>query len=236
MVDIAEAVSYPTESDDYLKTILIGGVLTILSFLVVPIILVTGYLVSIAKARYDGQSAPPVFDDWETLLIDGLKATVIGLVYMLVPLLVAGVLIGGSLVAIATGSRSGAALGLGGLFGAFLLTTVLFLIFGYVAAAAVLNFAHEDSISAGFDFERITTLVTSGDYLVAWVAVIAVNIVVGIINGILGIVPILGSIAGLFIAFYGQMVGAHLWADGYINTFSLESTSGSEAPTRTETM
>jgi hypothetical protein len=236
MVDIGEAVTYPTESDDFAVTILIGGGLTILSFLIVPAILVTGYIVSVLRARYDGQPAPPSFGDWETLLMDGLKASAIGLVYMLVPLLVGGVLVGGSVLALATESRSGAALGFGGIFGSFLLMGVLSVIFGYIAAAGVLNFAHRGSIADGFDFERIGTLATSGDYVVAWAAVIGISIVISVINGMLNFVPILGSIAGIFVAFYGQMVMARLLADGYIDTFDLETSPTPSTPTRAEQM
>lgn len=229
MVDIEAAVMYPTESDDALKTLAIGGVLLLLSFLVVPAVLAYGYIVSVVRARYDGQTTPPSFGDWETLFVDGLKAMVIGFVYMLVPVVVAFVTVGGAMLALLTGSRAGGAAAVGSLVTGLLLTVVLGLVFGYLAVAAVLNFVHEGSLAAGFDVGRITTLATSGDYLVAWAATIGVSIVLSIISGALNFVPILGSIAAVFVGFYGQVVMAHLWADGYIDTFELESRSATRS-------
>jgi len=229
MVDIEAAALYPTESDDVVKIVLIGGVLMLLSFLIVPALLAYGYIISVIRSRYDGEPVPPSFGDWEALLMDGLKAVVIGFVYMLVPMLVAFITIGGTVLAAVSGGRAGGAAAFGGLVTGFLLVLVLGLLFGYIAVAGVLNFAHEGSIGAGFDFDRITTLATSGDYIVAWAAAIGVSIAVSVVSGALNFVPVLGQIASVFVAFYGQMVMAYLWADGYTSTFDVESRSATRS-------
>lgn len=229
MVDIEAAATYPMESDDVVEIVLIGGVLLLFSWLVVPALLAYGYVISAIQSRYEGEAAPPSFEDWETLLVDGAKAVAIGLVYMVVPLLVGIITIGGAILAAVSGGRAGGAAAFGGIVTGFLLTTVLALVFGYIAAAGVLNFAHEGSIRAGFDFDRITTLATSGDYIVAWAATIGVSIVISVVSGALGFVPILGQIASVFVAFYGQLVMAYLWADGYTATFDVAP----ESATRT---
>lgn len=218
MVEIAEAVTYPTESEESVKIILIGGILSLLSFLIIPAILLYGYIIQVIRARFDEAPEPPAFDDWGTLLTDGIQSLVIGIVYLLVPLVVGGVTVGGSIAAIATGTRSGGAAGFGGLIIGFLLSAVLGLVFSYLAVAAILNFAHEGDLSAGFDFEAIKTLVLSSDYAVAWVTAIAVFIIASIVVGMLNIIPLLGGIVGAFVFFYAQLVAAYLWADGFTKT------------------
>ncbi|MEF8757703.1 MAG: DUF4013 domain-containing protein, partial [Halobacteriales archaeon] len=63
-IDIEQVAKYPMESDDWIKTVLIGGLATIFSFLILPIFLVTGYLVRALRAGMEDASEPPTFDDW----------------------------------------------------------------------------------------------------------------------------------------------------------------------------
>lgn len=203
------------ERDDWVKTVLIGGGLIIFSFLVIPGILVSGYVIRVIRGRLEDAPEPPPFGEWGALLVDGLQAWVIGFIYMLVPTIVAAVTIGGSIASMATGSRAGAAAGLAGLFGGFLLWFVLSLVFGYVAVAAVVNFAREEQFGAAFDFGTIRDVVTTGDYAVGWVLGVVVVIVAGAIVGLLNVVPFLGFIVGAFVNFYAIVAAAHLWTGGF---------------------
>ncbi len=83
MESIDDALTYPMEDDDWTVTVLIGGGLSLLSFLIVPAILVYGYLVQAIRKRADGATQPPGFEDWGELLVDGVKAWLIGIEYML---------------------------------------------------------------------------------------------------------------------------------------------------------
>jgi hypothetical protein len=226
MVAIEESVSYPTENDDWLKIILIGGVLSLLSFLVIPVILVYGYIIRLIRARFDDRAEPPEFDDWETLLTDGVRAMIILVAYFLIPAIVGAITIGGSVLAIATGTRGGAAAGIGGLLIGGLLTFALGLVFGYVAVAALLNFAREDSIGAGFDFGALRPILVDGDYAVAWLAAVAVFFVTSFITGVVNGVPFIGAVITAFVFFYAQMVAAYLWADGFTDAVGGAARSG----------
>jgi hypothetical protein len=84
-LDLEALLTYPMESDDWIVTVAIGTVLTIFSFLIIPGFLVYGYLVRALRAGMDGASEPPEFDDWGTLFVEGLIATVILFVYQLIP-------------------------------------------------------------------------------------------------------------------------------------------------------
>jgi hypothetical protein len=155
MASIEDTITYPMESDEWLKIVLIGGVLTVFGFLIVPMLPVYGYIVRTLRHRLDGRPEPPSFGEWSSLFVDGLQAWVIGIIYLIIPLVVGAVTVGGSIAAMATGSRAGSAAGVAGLIGGFLVTFVLALVFGYFAVVGVVNFAREDHFGAAFDLDTI---------------------------------------------------------------------------------
>lgn len=229
-VDIETLVKYPMESEEWIKTVAIGGVASIFSFLVVPLFLVAGYLVRAIRAGMDGAEEPPVFDEWGELLKEGFVASVIGFVYQLVPIIVVSVFVGGSILAIATGSDAGAGVGMLGLIGGAFVGWILSLIFGYIGFAGVANYAREGTFAAGFDFGVISDVVTSRAYLLAWAYVIALNIAVAVVVGLLNVVPILGGLVGVFVIFYALVIAGWLWGYGFAEA---TSTSG-ESETSTD--
>lgn len=214
-VDIETLATYPMESDDWLLTILVGGVMALLSFLVVPWFVISGYMVRAIRAGMDGAAEPPVFDEWGELLREGLVAGIIGLVYQIIPLAVFVVFVGSSLLAFLTGSEAGAGFGLLGLFGGFFLWWVLSLVFGYVGLAGIANYAREGTFGAGFDTGTIVEVATSGDYALAWAYVVVLNIVAGVVVGVLNVVPFLGAIVGVFVSFYALVIAGWLLGDGF---------------------
>lgn len=222
MRSLGEALRYPMESDEWIKTVLIGGVLSILGFLLIPLLPVYGYLVRVIRYNLAGDPEPPTFGDWGELFTDGIQFLVIGIVYLLVPAIVGTFTVGGSIAAIATGTQEGAMAGLAGLAVGFLLTFLLSLVFGYIGVAAILNFVHEDRLGAAFDFDAIRTTVMSRDYAVAWLLSLVVFLGASIVSGVLNVVPFLGAIVSAFVFFYVEMVAATLWADGYRATRDVE--------------
>ena len=214
-LDIETLAKYPMESDDWIITVGIGGVTTLLSIFILPTIVVMGYLVRALRAGMERAEEPPVFDEWGELLKEGVMATIIAFVYQLVPIIVFSALIVGSLIPMLTGSEAGFGLGFFGLIAAFFAWWVLAIVFGYVGFAAVANYAKEGSIAAGFDIGTIIQVITSTDYMLAWLYVIALNIVVGLVAAMLNIVPFLGTIIGAFVGFYALIIAGWLWGDGF---------------------
>jgi hypothetical protein len=214
-IALERVVTYPANGDDWLKTVLIGGVLTFLSVLVVPIFLVYGYALRAMRAGIDGSEDPPVFDDWGRLLREGVVVVAVVIVYQLLPLLVFLVTIGGSLAAIATGSDVGTGVGIAGLLGGLALFTVLVLAFGYVTLIGVANYAHVGTLGSAFDLDVIRSVATDGAYAVPWLYGVGVLIAAAVVAGLLSIVPVLGSVAGVFVSFYGQVAAAWVWGRGF---------------------
>jgi len=211
MPQISDAIAYQTEHDDWVTTVLIGGVLSAFGFLLLPLLPVYGYVVRVIRHPLEGDPRPPTFGDREELVVDGAKAVLVGAVSVLIPGIVGGVTVGGSIVAIATGTRGGAATGIAGLVVGGLLTVVLSLVFGYVAVAAVVAFADERRVDAAFDPDVLKPVVLSGAYATAWVFSLAVLLGASVLVGVLNGIPILGAV----VFFYAQVVAARLWAGGY---------------------
>lgn len=217
---ISESLNYlRNDEEGWVRTVLIGGVLSLLGVLIVPTILVAGYLVRVVRATMHGDEQPPVFDEWGDMAVDGLKATVIALVYGLVPMIVAGVLVAGSLFTLFVGQGSNGASILGGLgfLVGLLASLVLGLLAAYVIPAAVANFVETDRMGKAFSVGDLRPVLTSGKYFTAWISGFAVIVVAGIVGGVLNAIPVLGLVASAFLGFYAAvaayyMIG-HAWGD-----------------------
>jgi hypothetical protein len=220
---ISDALNYLRNSNDALTTVLIGGLLSALSFLLIPVLLVNGYLVRVLRRTAAGEETPPVFDDWGRMAIEGLKATLIAIVYGLVPAIIGTVLVGGSAIAIATGGSIGgssAAVGAGilGLLVGLAVTFVLGLAAWYVIPAATANFAEHGTLAAGFELGALRPVLFSGAYATGWLLALGVLILGGIVAGMLNaVIPVLGAVPGLFVSFYAVVAAYYVigrtWGD-----------------------
>lgn len=220
MVSFGDAIEYPASDDDWIKTVVIGGVLTFLWFLLlVPALIVSGYLVKVMKSTVEGDAEPPEFDDWGTLLVDGIQVFVIGIIYMIIPIIVWLVTVGGSIVSMMSGTEEGAIAGLGGILFGLLLYFVLSIVFGYFLAVGVVNFAYEGNFGAAFSVDALRNVGLNGNFAIAWVGAFVVNFIAAVLLSILNIIPILGFILGIiigpFLSFYVGVVAARLLGGGF---------------------
>ena len=220
-LDIERVVTYPTESEDWVKTVIIGGLLTLLSILIIPAFLVYGYVIRVLRAGI-ADDDPPVFDEWGTLLTEGVVGFVIIIVYQLIPLIVMVVTVGGSLAALSTGTDAGAGLGVVGLLGGFAVSVLLALVFGYVGLIGLANYAHTGSVGAAFDVDLIREVAFDGAYAIPWLYGVAVMFGMAMVTGVLGIIPIIGAIIGVFVTFYGQIAAAWVWGKGFGDAVGVE--------------
>ena len=213
---LGDAVSFPTDSDDRVATILVGGVLTVLSVLVVPGVVLQGYGVRAMGAAARGERAAPSFTEWGRLLVDGAKMVVVQFVYGLVVLVPIGVLIlVGAISTGATGPGTGPGgaprvlLGLVGV-GMFLLIAALGLLAAYFVPAATANYAIEGSFGAAFDVSTVVRGALTSEYAVGWVLAMLAFVVGGTIGSMLSII-----LVGIFVLFYVQVVGYYLLGRGF---------------------
>ncbi len=215
MARLESAIRYPSTREDWYIVIAIGGVLTLLSFLILPLILVYGYLVRLIRERLTGATEPPPFEDWTDLFVDGIQAWVIGLVYLLIPLLIVVATVGGTFLSVIMGGET---VGIGtilGMFGGLFVAGVLALVFWYAAAAGIVNFARTGSLAAAFAVADIKPVLLDRRYAVAWLLALVIILAAGFIGAMLSAIPVIGTIIAAFIGFYAQMVAALFWADGF---------------------
>ncbi len=175
-MDIGSAFTYMFDDEDWIKKILIGGVATLLGIVIVPLFLVTGYMLQTLKNVRDQQPRPlPEWDDYGTLLTKGLMLFLISLVYMLPILLLAcvsGVMNGfapqmdqdmAEVVVIIAGCLS-------------CVQGLLGLVIGLILPAAIIRYAEYDTFGSAFQFGAIFSFISNnlGDYiivvLIGWVA------------------------------------------------------------------
>jgi hypothetical protein len=184
---IRDSLSYLRNDDDWMKTALVGGVLLLFSWLLVPIFVLYGFYLRILRGAIHNDEQPPAFEDFGSLLSDGLRAFAVALAYAAVPIVVwvFFLVVGGVL--------RGALGALVGLVGS-LVMFVLGLAIAYLLPAGLASLAESDSIGAAFDVEAIRPVVTSTNYAMSWLVGFAMVFVAGFVAWI----PILGQA----VAFY----------------------------------
>ncbi|HOK72223.1 MAG TPA: DUF4013 domain-containing protein [Methanothermobacter sp.] len=182
---VGEALDYPGSN---LKKVLTLGILIIISFLIIPIFLVYGYILRVIKATVAGFDELPDFDEWGDMLIDGLKVFVVAIVYMIIPVII---LIASYFLAMSNPIVALIGIVIGG---------ILAIIFGLLLAIAIAHMAFNDSLGAAFSIGEILNVISEISWLKYIIWIIGVTIIntgaYSVTMGVLNI--ILLPIAGLF--------------------------------------
>jgi hypothetical protein len=186
---IADTLVFPFRAEHASNRLLVGVGLLFLSIFVpiVPALAVYGYLLQIMHDVIQGQPAHlPEWKDWGKLILDGLKAFLVGLVYLLPAALVFSVGFGfycGStlvMLALSNGSTSSAAgdnamagvilVSMVVFFLSFSIGTVLSLLGALPLPTAVASLSEKDSLGSALALGRVYRLIKAnpGGYIVAW--------------------------------------------------------------------
>jgi hypothetical protein len=213
---LEDALRFPWKGEQNVETILIGGVLSLLGVFFVPTLFVYGYLVRVIRQVATGDDElPPVFDEWGELLVDGVLAFAISLVYFLVPAVVitVGVLawilpVGVGTSVGGTGGNSVAILGVLLALATAAVGLITLLAAVYLFPAAIAAFARTGSFGAAFSPSLLRRIGTDGDYAVAWLIAIVIGIIAQIVAGAVAI-TVLGLVLVPFVTFYGNIASAY---------------------------
>lgn len=207
---LQEAFEYPRRGEHSLRTILVGGACILFSFLLVPAVLLQGYVLRVLRRGGDGD--PPTFDDPAGLLVDGLKAFVVQFVYVAVPtllMLVVPAVLGAFVLSLGStaGSGSGGGGGVVGVVGALValvfVPLLLAVLLGavYLLPAALALLAREGRIAAAFDPSGLRRVAFTREYLVGFLLYLAVSVV----GGMVGSALVFALLLGVFVLFYAQV-------------------------------
>jgi hypothetical protein len=213
---LEDGLSYPLAGDSAVGRIVVGSLLVLGSFLIVPLVLLFGYLVRVLASSARGDPEPPAFDDWGAMFVDGLKGLAVTLVYGLVPFLLIGVSVAIAIGGAGSGSDAAAGvLGGIGLVGILLSSVALFLLY-YLVPAALTKMAVEDSVGAAFAVGDLTDVLLSVDYLVAWLVPFVIAFVVQAVTTVLVLVTFgLGAILIPPIQFYTNVAVFYMFGRAF---------------------
>ncbi len=171
--DLAELMEVIKKPFQDIKTYVIGLVVMVLSILVLPMFVLQGYLLEVARRSMKGNHSMPEWGNWGKLFMDGLMAYIISGVYIVVAFVLFLVL---TLVL----GIINPLLGLVGL----LIGILLYLVFALAAIAAVLRFAKTG--------EFVGSLLAFGENFRKGVSVsMIVALIIGLILQILNIIPLI---------------------------------------------
>lgn len=219
-MDVNNSIRYVLEDKQWISKIVIGALMSILGFLIVPALILQGYIVKIIRHVMNGdRNSLPEWDNWGELLRDGFYVTVAQIVYTLpfIILMIVGGLATGGLASI-TGSEDLAAVAATG--GGLLLMclAILFAIaFLFLTPAILIQYAIKDDFGATFRFGEVFDIIRNNmaDILIAFLVTLVAAFAVSIILGVLSLIPCLGWIAafliGLAVGPYISYVAGHLY-------------------------
>jgi hypothetical protein len=209
-MEIGESIKYPTTDDSWITKVIIGGILGL-----IPIVnfVVAGYYLKVIKETIEGKSGMPAWEDWGSLFIKGIVLIVIYILYMIIPIIILAVTVGGSIATIASQDPNAAIGALGGAFAGLSVSVILILIISLILPMAMAIYAKEDSFGAAFRIGEILSRIKSviGGYVLAFIVILVLSMILGMVS----IIPILGWIILIFGNFYIAAVGAYMFGKLY---------------------
>ena len=192
--NLQQNLVYMFKDANWLSKILVGALVSL-----VPILnfAAYGYMVQTTRNIRDDEATP--LPGWSGNLgrffMEGLKLIVIGFLYSILIWIL-------SLISIPLfTSDSGAAKALGVLILLVEIVVALLLLFWF--QGVIVNFANKGTIGSGFAFGAIWGIIQKnmGRMLVTLGVAILASMIVGIVAGILGIIPCIGWIAAWLVSF-----------------------------------
>jgi hypothetical protein len=82
--NLRKVFTFPFQDPKWLEKFLIGSLLLLVSFLVLPIFLIYGYFAGLMQMAIEGNELSlPEWDSWEKKFTDGIKLFFVGLIYTL---------------------------------------------------------------------------------------------------------------------------------------------------------
>jgi hypothetical protein len=203
-MDIGKAFTYITEDPKWVMKLVIAAVIAFFSFLLIPIPFLVGYTAGIARNLMNGDKLPlPEWgEDFGKLFMDGLYIVVAQLVYTL-PfwiLMCIGTVISVGSAGLSEVSEDLAVASLFTSFGLIICLAILWWIFLILVTPALLiQYVRTNEFGALFRFGEVYALTRDniGDIVITVAVGLGAGLVIGVVNGVLQVIPCLGTILAL---------------------------------------
>lgn len=240
-MDVKQAFKYVFENKQWVSKILIGVLLSMFAWLIIPAFILSGYMIAVIRNVMDGErggDALPEWDNWGKLLSDGFFVTVATIVYTLPFLLILGA---GFMGTVGFGGLSEMSEGIAsaGLMATWGVTGCLGLLFAvallFLLPAIAIRYAIKDDFGACFRVGEIWDIINKNlaDIFIVFLVTLGAGLGISLVTGILSVIPCLGWIAAFIISLafgpYLTMVTGHLY--GQIAAKVLGNKSGGDLPT-----
>lgn len=234
-MDINKAFRFVFDDRQWISKLLIAILMSVLAFLILPALILQGYLLAIVRRVMNQDNEPlPDWTDWGKLLKDGFFVMV-GILVWTLPFLI--VLLIGVATTVGFGSMSNESLAAAGATGGGLLVACLGVLFAvalfFITPALYIQYAIKDEFGALFRFGEIFDIIRNNlaDILIVFLVTMVASIAISLVAGLLAIIPCLGWIAAFLISLavtpyitfvtghlYGQIAGKVLGnkAGGYL--------------------
>jgi hypothetical protein len=212
-MEFGKAFGYVFEDEDWIKKVLIGGLFALLSFLLVGIPFVLGYVVETIRNIIEGQPRPlPEWDNLGEKFMSGLMLCIILIIYSIPSILFSCVSGIGPVIAETVGGDPDAMAGL--VTGLSLCGSCLQILWSVVLVVVMpvvyLKYTLTRQLGSAFSFGEFLPFIQTdvGAYILA----IVMTVVAGIVGG-LGLIAC--GIGIIFTQFYAQLVIAAIYAQLY---------------------
>ncbi len=205
-MDIAKAFTYVTEDPRWMTKLGIAVIISLFSFLIIPIPLLMGYMIAITRNVRDGAKEPlPKWDDFGTFFRDGLSLLVAQLVYTL-PFWLLACIVFFSTIGLSGLSEMNEDAATARMFATFGLVSCLGLLFAvallFISPAIVLQYVNTNELGASFRFGEVIGLARQylGDIVMVLLVSFGAGLALGAVNGVLNFIPCLGQIASVVVS------------------------------------
>lgn len=219
-MDVNKAIRFVMEDKQWISKLLIGTLMAVLGVLIVPALILQGYLIKIIRQVMNGQwDGLPEWDDWGDLLRDGFNVTVAQIVYTLpfMILMFIGIAMTGGIASMSGSEDLAAIAGTGGGLLMFCLIILFAIAFLFLAPAILIQYAIKDEFGALFRFGEVMDIIRNNmaDILIVFLVSIVAAIAISVVMTVLALIPCLGWIAafliGLAVGPYVSFVTSHLY-------------------------
>lgn len=152
-LDFVRAFTFVFKDPEWVSKTLLGGLFVALSFVLVGVFFVMGYMARVARNVAAGRDLPlPEWDGYGDMFVEGLKLFVVSIAYMAPTILVYAAVMAAAVVS----GQTEAAEALGVLSGCMLLLVIPFsILLLLMLPVALMSVAMTGSVSSAFDIPEI---------------------------------------------------------------------------------
>lgn len=220
-MDVNKSFRFVFDDKLWLSKLLIGVLMSVLSFLILPLFILQGYLVKIIRRVMAGNDSElPEWTDWGKLLADGFFVTIGQFIWTL-PFILVFIIGGVATGALGSLADRGSDMAAAGAMGGGLLLACLGLLFAiaflFLTPALMIQYAIKDEFGAMFRVGEVIDIIRShtADILIAFLVTLVAGLAISVVITVLAIIPCLGWIAAFLIGMatvpYINYVTGHLY-------------------------